>query len=54
MGYLNLQFTGHADTRVQQRGVKKSVMEFILNEADMDLPAGQRFVVQSLFRRETK
>ena len=41
MGYLNLQLTGHADTRVQQRGVKKSVMEFILNEADIDLPAGR-------------
>jgi hypothetical protein len=41
MEYLNLHFTEHADVRAQQRGIKKSVMNFILKEADVDLPAGR-------------
>ena len=41
MEYLSLHFTEHADMRAQQRGVKKSVMNFILKEADVDLPAGR-------------
>jgi len=41
MEYLNFHFTEHADMRAQQRGVKKSVMNFILKEADIDLPAGR-------------
>ena len=41
MEYFNLHFTEHADMRAQQRGVKKSVMNFILKEADVDLPAGR-------------
>jgi len=41
MEYFNLHFTEHADMRAQQRGVKKSAMNFILKEADVDLPAGR-------------
>ena len=41
MKHSKLNFTEHADIRAQQRGVKRSVLNFILLEADMDLPAGR-------------
>ena len=34
-------YTSHAQARVQQRGIKKEVIDFILMEADQDKPAGR-------------
>lgn len=36
-----MSFTSHAQARVQQRGIKKEVIDFILMEADQDKPAGR-------------
>ena len=36
-----MNFTSHAQARVQQRGIKKEIIDFILTEADQDKPAGR-------------
>lgn len=33
--------TAHAQARLQQRGIKKEIIDFILMEADQDKPAGR-------------
>ena len=34
-------FSSHAEHRAQQRGIRRDVVSFILDEADIDAPAGK-------------